>query len=293
MTPLDDLSKSISLVDEVYSILDDQKNDSNRIGYVLKSSPKYSYLIIGDLHGDYYSLKQLLTMVDIRKRLEDKSNKVVFLGDYIDRGPKQLETLESVLNLFKSNPDQVILLRGNHEGPADMPAFPNDFGKSIALRFSEDVSLYLEKTQRLFDRLLLGVLIKDRALLIHGGIPSKAQGLEDIAYAPQRSYLREVLWNDPKPDDGTLASNRGIPFGPELTNRFLDSIGVESLIRGHQAPLLGYKIDQGRILTLFSSTNPTHSPRIGSYINCRKAAVLTGKNHSYKIQDLVKDLILF
>lgn len=288
-----DLSKSISLVDEVCNILDDQKNDSNRIGYLLKTSPKYSYLIVGDLHGDIDSLEKLNSIVNIRKHLEDKSNKVVFLGDYVDRGPNQLETLEYALNLFKSNQEQVILLRGNHEGPADMPAYPNDFGKNVATKFSEDVSTYLEKTQRLFDSLLLGVIIEDGALLLHGGIPTRGKGLEDIAYAPERSYLREILWNDPIPDKGVMEAKRGIPFGLDITNSFLDSLGVKTLIRGHQADPKGYKVDHGRVLTVFSSINPTHYPRVGSYINSQRAAVLTGKNHSYKVEELVRDLILF
>jgi protein phosphatase len=287
-----DLSKSISLVDEVCSILDDQKNDANRIGYLLKTSPKYSYLIVGDLHGDVESLEKLKSTINIWKHLEDKSNKVVFLGDYVDRGPNQLETFEYVLNLFKSCPEQVILLRGNHESPADMPAYPYDFGVHVAARFSEDVSTYLEKTQRLFDSLLLGLIIEDRALLIHGGIPTTGIGLEEIGYAHQRSHLREILWYDPMPDNGVRESKRG-GFGPDITNRFLDSLGVETMIRGHQADPKGYKVDHGRILTIFSSINPVQYPRAGSYINSQRSALLTGKNHSYRIEELVRDLILF
>jgi protein phosphatase len=292
MTQRYDLSKSISLVDEVCDILDDQKNDSNRIEYLLKSSPKYSYFIIGDLHGDIESLMKLNSKVNISKHLEDKSNKVVFLGDYVDRGSNQLETFEYALNLYKSCPEQVILLRGNHESPADMPAYPNDFGAHIAIRFSEDVSSYLEKTQRLFDSLLLGVIIEDRALLVHGGIPTSGEGLGEIAYAHQRSHLKEILWYDPMPDNGVRESKRG-SFGPDITNRFLDSLGVETLIRGHQADPKGYKVDHGRILTLFSSINPVQYPRAGSYINSQRSALLTCKNHSYKLEELVRDLILF
>ena len=288
-----DLSKSISLVEEVCDILNDQKNDSNRIGYLLKTSPKYSYFILGDLHGDSDSLEKLISIVNFRKHLEDKSNKVVFLGDYVDRGPNQLETLEYALDLFKSNPEQVILLRGNHEGPADMPAYPNDFGKNVAAKFGEDVSTYLEKTRRLFDSLLLGVIIEGGALLLHGGIPARGKGLEDIAYAPQRSYLREILWNDPIPDDGVMEGKRGVPFGRDITDSFLDSLGVKTLIRGHQAAPEGYKVDHGRVLTVFSSINPVQYPRVGSYINSQRSALLTGKNHSYEIEELLKDLILF
>jgi protein phosphatase len=293
MVQQEDLSKSISLVDEVLHILDEQKNYSNRIGHVLKTSPENSYLIVGDLHGDLDGLKILFSLVNIKKHLEIKSNKVIFLGDYVDRGPKQLETLEFVLSLFKSYPKQVILLRGNHEGPTDMPAYPYDFGRNIAIRFKENVSIYLKKIQTLFDSLLLAVIIDGRALLLHGGIPTRAKGLEDIAFAHQRSHLKEILWNDPMQCNGTMESIRGMFFGPDITESFLDSIGVETLIRGHQADPNGYKVDHGRVLTVFSSKNPTHSPRVGSYQNSQRTAILAGKNHSYKIKDLVNDIIFF
>lgn len=40
---------------------------------------------------------------------------LVFLGDYIDRGPQSLECMDYVMNLNKQYPERVICLKGNHE----------------------------------------------------------------------------------------------------------------------------------------------------------------------------------
>lgn len=66
---------------------------------------------IGDLHGKYELLLEALTHID----LEDTGNKLYFLGDYIDRGDKSLETITFVKQLWESKPLQVFPIMGNHE----------------------------------------------------------------------------------------------------------------------------------------------------------------------------------
>jgi serine/threonine protein phosphatase 1 len=65
-------------------------------------------LAIGDIHGCHTSLVTLLKAARIR--LEDR---VVFLGDYIDRGPASKQVVDTLLGLREfCSP---IFLRGNHE----------------------------------------------------------------------------------------------------------------------------------------------------------------------------------
>jgi serine/threonine protein phosphatase 1 len=66
---------------------------------------------IGDIHGDLAALEKLMPCLpDLTS--EDT---LVFLGDYIDRGPKSAEVVEYVRTLPDRTPAKVVWLRGNHE----------------------------------------------------------------------------------------------------------------------------------------------------------------------------------
>ncbi len=66
---------------------------------------------IGDIHGDIGALWQLLAKFPQL----DPGDTIVFLGDYVDRGPRSREVVDYVRNLHKQTPAQVVCLRGNHE----------------------------------------------------------------------------------------------------------------------------------------------------------------------------------
>lgn len=68
-------------------------------------------LVLGDIHG------RLVWMDIVEKENPDK---IIFLGDYVSThddisAEQQLANLEDILNYKKSNPERVILLRGNHD----------------------------------------------------------------------------------------------------------------------------------------------------------------------------------
>lgn len=63
---------------------------------------------IGDIHGCHAALTTLLKQIQ-----PAAGDSLIFLGDYIDRGPKSREVLETLLELKKlCSP---VFLRGNHE----------------------------------------------------------------------------------------------------------------------------------------------------------------------------------
>ena len=68
-------------------------------------------VVVGDLHGDSKSLFRILCKIDYRQFLSKRLNKLVFLGDYIDRGTDSIGTVYSVCYLKTSYPDSVILMR--------------------------------------------------------------------------------------------------------------------------------------------------------------------------------------
>lgn len=65
---------------------------------------------IGDIHGCFNSLKELIE----NKILLRKEDKLIFLGDYIDRGPDSKKVLDYIIELQNNDYDIVTLL-GNHE----------------------------------------------------------------------------------------------------------------------------------------------------------------------------------
>jgi len=71
---------------------------------------------IGDIHGHADKLQELLLKLGYSKKdgtYSHPNRKVLFVGDYIDRGPKIRETLEIVKAMVDS--ENAIALMGNHE----------------------------------------------------------------------------------------------------------------------------------------------------------------------------------
>jgi calcineurin-like phosphoesterase family protein len=69
---------------------------------------------IGDIHGRADLLKSLLLQIDEDCRLYPCPRPiVVFIGDYIDRGPASREVLDLLLGYQRTR--ETIFLRGNHE----------------------------------------------------------------------------------------------------------------------------------------------------------------------------------
>ena len=76
-----------------------------------------NYDIIGDIHGYADELHSLLETLGYRNGGEayghPEGRKVIFLGDYIDRGPKIREALETVRGMVDAG--QALAILGNHE----------------------------------------------------------------------------------------------------------------------------------------------------------------------------------
>lgn len=67
--------------------------------------------VFGDIHGDIHSLMNALN----KTGLPSPSNRLVFAGDYVDRGPWGIEVISILFTLKTWQPEFVTLLRGNHE----------------------------------------------------------------------------------------------------------------------------------------------------------------------------------
>ncbi len=67
--------------------------------------------VTGDIHGDLHALLRVMGKLPEL----DQSDTLVFLGDYVDRGPNSAQVVDHVRNLSKRVAAKVITLRGNHE----------------------------------------------------------------------------------------------------------------------------------------------------------------------------------
>ena len=74
------------------------------------------YDLIGDIHGYATELKALLEKLGYREAngvWQHPDRKVIFLGDFVDRGPEQVETVEIGRNMVENG--QALAVMGNHE----------------------------------------------------------------------------------------------------------------------------------------------------------------------------------
>jgi predicted phosphodiesterase len=252
-------------------------------------------VVLGDLHGDLQSLKQVLHDIDFKNFLSNTNNKIVFLGDYVDRGSGSIEVLQYVCQLKYRYPDSVILMRGNHEAPTEFPFSSHDLPIKIRERFGQDWNLVYSKILEMFQLFTLVTVIGSKLSLIHGG-PPVLQGdnyKELVSDAPQTyrhdSTLEEILWNDPRSlEDGVLyePSRRsfGKHFGSEISRKWLEMSGTCAIVRSHE-PCHRFRIDHGNmVMTVFSCKEayPRFEP---GYL------FLTGKQLE-KIQD-ASDLVQY
>ena len=235
-------------------------------------------IIVGDIHGDYSSLKYILTKTWFRERAMDgEPVTMVCMGDYIDRGPGQVETLHMLTRLLAEHPGNVVLLRGNHEGPSDVGVSPHDFPFVLHRLYDDDSEEVYSRFRAFTDQLYTAAVIPGRALILHGGVPVGSRSLDDVAYAhrahPETDTLRQILWNDPRLGPGVDRSVRGVGyvFGPEVVDRFLDAAGVQTLIRGHQSCETGHSVT-GRVHTLFSCKLPHYGNRKAAYMEVPASA---------------------
>lgn len=85
-----------------------------------------SYDVIGDIHGHAKKLVLLLEKlgyVEVDGTYRHATRKVIFLGDFIDRGPDQVETLRIVRAMVEAGTALTVL--GNHEFNAVAYATPD------------------------------------------------------------------------------------------------------------------------------------------------------------------------
>lgn len=252
--------------DEFKRIVEDFKNKlefdynlRNRRNVVIERIDKAVFF--GDIHGDLDTLYRLSKNINMDKLLRENWH-MIFLGDYIDRGYNQLETIVFIAMLKINFPSRVLTLRGNHEPYKYLVPYPHDYPEKLASAFGsiEGAELY-DLSRELFDLMPLLLLVPGKLLAVHGGPPIsriiKYNSIEDIlAIEGDNEAIEDILWSDPVEDQDVdyMLSYRGAGklWGPSITMQTLEKLNVKIIVRGHE-PVNGYRFSHGgKVLTLFS-----------------------------------------
>jgi len=96
---------------------------------------------IGDIHGCYDRLKALVEKIPI----DFSRDTLLFIGDYIDRGPHSAEVVDYLIQL-KKRVKEVIFLKGNHEDMLDKFLSGDDRFTYLLNGGQQTLDSYLKKT---------------------------------------------------------------------------------------------------------------------------------------------------
>ncbi|KAG4132768.1 hypothetical protein ERO13_D08G054200v2 [Gossypium hirsutum] len=225
--------------------------------------------VFGDLHGQFGDLMRLFDEYGFPSTAGDITYiDYLFLGDYVDRGQHSLETITLLLALKIEYPENVHLIRGNHEA-ADINAL---FGFRIECieRMGENDGIWAwTRFNQLFNYLPLAALIEKKIICMHGGIGRSIHSVEQIEKLERpitmdagSIILMDLLWSDPTENDsieGLRPNARGpglVTFGPDRVTDFCKKNKLQLIIRAHECVMDGFeRFAQGQLITLFSATN--------------------------------------
>ena len=259
-------------------------------------------VIIGDVHGDLRALNSILRKIKIEKFVLNHNNKIIFLGDYVDRGLGSVEVLHTICSLKIRHPHSVVLMRGNHEAPIEFPISSHDLPKRMAERFGRRIGaeIYQTKVMKLFQLLYLITIVEGELFLVHGGVPTDhsdvVKKFNDISANEKGligEIMEEILWNDPRtlPEGKEWENSRrglGKHFSLDVTKKWLSISNTKVIVRGHE-PCNGFKLDHdGRVLTLFSCNQAYPKFSVGYIATSGKR--LHSIRNGYDLSKMVKIL---
>lgn len=178
-----------------------------------------STYIIPDIHG---CIKTLRSLIECRLNIKT-SDCIYFLGDYIDRGPDSAGVVDYIIGLKESGVD-IQCLMGNHEqmlinsvlGETDMMLWMINSGmetlKSYGIRSNYQLNILNSITPRhleFYKSLKHFFIVKDRYILVHGGINYSAQS----PFADTEA----LLWSKPMPVPDSFMPGCKIIHGHTVT----------------------------------------------------------------------------
>ena len=213
-------------------------------------------IVVGDLHGQIFDLLRIL-----REKGDPPKTRYLFLGDLVDRGQFSTETVILVMVMKVLWPNDVILLRGNHE--FDELCKIGGFEAELSSVYSsEEISSLFSYC---FGCIPIACIVNETIVCLHGGIGPSVKKLSDIDSIKRPLYVfpdgpvTDILWSDPSPNvDMFRMSSRGSGalFGQRAIDIFLKREKLKLLVRGHQCVAQGVATTLNeKCITVFSASN--------------------------------------
>lgn len=183
--------------------------------------------VIGDIHGCFRAMEAMLEKLPIAWGIDY----IIFLGDYIDRGPDSRRVLETLLELKKIYSERVFPLKGNHEWMferylqgLDVEIFLYNGGGETLKNYFTGGKLHIPEEHIKFVQELPLYLELGPYLFVHAGInPQKKleeQTEEDLLWIRQSFYLAEkkfekvvIFGHTPFPEVFMLEDRIGLDTG--------------------------------------------------------------------------------
>ena len=220
-------------------------------------------LVFGDFHGQFYDL------VAVLQNIEFTGETLLFLGDYIDRGHFSVEIYLYLLLLKSHFPNNIFLLRGNHESKRMTSYFT--FRNECLSKYNYDIYKLMVDS---FKSLPLTAIIQDEAFCSHGGISPSIQNYIQINkfdrfIEPTYSgSICDILWSDPHQKYDLIDElwikntkrNCSYFYSYKAVVNFLKTNELKIIIRGHEVQMDGYKLykeynELPSLITIFSAPN--------------------------------------
>jgi hypothetical protein len=238
--------------------------------------------IFGNIHGVYDDLMRYFESFgnpsDDNQMGDINVMQYIFLGDFCDRGLYSLEVILLLFALKIKYPEFIYLIRGHHEDRNINEKY--GLGDECHDRLLDDIKNPLSlfnNINKAFDYLPFGVLVDNNILLIHGGIGSSINSLDDIDNIKRpvsvelnptnttQLNIIDLLWSEYSDDIENIEANNErdknkngfiVKYGRERLNKFLVDNKINLIITGHQFVKEGFSTyNNDRLLTVFSATN--------------------------------------
>ena len=225
--------------------------------------------VFGDIHGHLKEILVLLRQFGTPNHYTGDVELVsyVFNGDFVDRGPHSLEVICLLFSLKVLYPEQVYLIRGNHEDSSINCniGFKSECERRLPENYGEPI---WELFNNVFNFLPVGGVIANKIFVVHGGIGPSFNYISEIENInkpiinpSEYPIIRDILWSDPTESDteGAHPSARGhgiSKYDKQQVLKFCENNNIELIIRSHQCVPRGYEFfSGGHLITVFSAGN--------------------------------------